>query len=290
MYLQVYLFKKPNKPFFVFIIFAPVMIWKSKIMESYLLELGNVKDSMTSHCVDKKHQCELCDKLLDLYRCLKKQITDISKDGNLYKCEDCIKIIHQETKIEPTCESCGKTFTESIGLKKHILAVHEGRKDHKCKTCGKCFAQQSGLRKHIKCVHDGRKDHKCGTCGKSFTSAGYLRMHAAMHTVHQGNRDYKCDSCDKSFYQEGNLKRHIFAVHKDNKNNKCKYCSISFSRAAYLKKHIHIIHEGYKDHKCETCSKSFSERHHLKRHINAFHLQSDEKCDISINQGLKMEK
>ena len=37
-----------------------------KIMEN-LLELGN-DDSMTSHCVDKRHQCKLCDKFLDSYR------------------------------------------------------------------------------------------------------------------------------------------------------------------------------------------------------------------------------
>ena len=51
-----------------------VLIWESKIMENYLLELVNVDDSLTSHCVDKKHQCELCDKLFDSYRCLKEQI------------------------------------------------------------------------------------------------------------------------------------------------------------------------------------------------------------------------
>ena len=129
-------------------------------MENYLLELENIDDCLTSHCVDKKHQCELCDSILDSYRCLKKQITDIYKEGNLYKCEDCIKIIHQhqqqihqETKIEPTCDSCGKTFTKSIGLRKHILRVHEGCKKYRCKNCGKCFFRQSGLRKHKKCVY-----------------------------------------------------------------------------------------------------------------------------------------
>ena len=189
-------------------------------MENLFLESGN-DDSLTSHCVDKRHQCELCDKVLYSYRCLKEQTTDVNEEGNLYKCEDCIKIIHQhqqqidqEKKIEPTCDSCGKTFTKSIGLRKHILRVHEGRKKYKCKNCGKCFFRRSGLRKHKKCVYDGRKDHKCDTCGKSFTTAGYLRMHATMHTVHEGNKDYKCDSCGKSFHQEGHLKRHIDAVHE----------------------------------------------------------------------------
>ena len=82
--------------------------------ELFVRIIVNVVDSLTSHCVDKKHQCELCDKLFDSYRCLKEQITDINKDGSLYKCDDCIKIIHQETKIEPTCDSCGKTFTPSM--------------------------------------------------------------------------------------------------------------------------------------------------------------------------------
>ena len=177
-------------------------------MES-LSELEN-NDSILSHCIDKKHQCELCDTVLDSYRCLKKQITDIYKDGNLYKCLDCIEIIHKETEIEHKCDSCGKLFGRFLSkLQRHIESVHERRKDHECNICGKCFSLRSILKKHLYNVHDVTKT-TCKTCGRSFTTAKYLRMHATMHTaVHEVAVDYKCESCGKSFSYANGLKGHI---------------------------------------------------------------------------------
>ena len=188
-----------------------------------LSELVNHDDSTISHFVDKRHQCELCDTVLDSYRCLKKQLTDIYKGGNLFKCEECIKIIHQEDVIKRQqlgykCASCGKTFTTKICWQRHIEAVHEGRKDHECKSCGKRFSQRSSMIQHIKHVHEGRKDYKCDSCGKSFSQAGTLRRH--INTIHEGRNDYKCESCGKQFSQDGSLKRHIHTVHKGHKDYK----------------------------------------------------------------------
>ena len=40
-------------------------------------------------------------------------------------------------------------------------SVHEGRSDYKCAECGKAFTHSGNLKKHIHIVHEGSKDYKC---------------------------------------------------------------------------------------------------------------------------------
>ena len=54
------------------------------------------------------------------------------------------------------CPCCGKIFSQSGDLKRHVKAVHEGVKDQKCETCGKCFAEAGSLKKHIRAIHEGK--------------------------------------------------------------------------------------------------------------------------------------
>ena len=42
-------------------------------------------------------------------------------------------------------------------MKKHIYTIHEGHKDHKCESCGKSFSQKVDLKKHMRKIH---QDHK----------------------------------------------------------------------------------------------------------------------------------
>ena len=59
-------------------------------------------------------------------------------------------LVHNKEK--PTCQLCGKTFFNNNKLRRHIVEVHEGRKNHMCNECGKCFARPDKLRDHEK-VH-----------------------------------------------------------------------------------------------------------------------------------------
>ena len=58
--------------------------------------------------------------------------------------------IHEGKKY--TCKLCKKKLSREDLLKMHILAVHEGHKDHKCK-----FGVYTNLRRHIREVHGGIK-------------------------------------------------------------------------------------------------------------------------------------
>ena len=79
-------------------------------------------------------------------------------------------------------------------MKHHMKTMQ----DHKCESCGKSFSQKMNLKRHIHTVHEGHKDYKCESCGKSFSGAQYLKKH--IHTIHEGNKDNKCESCGKFFF------------------------------------------------------------------------------------------
>ena len=66
--------------------------------------------------------------------------------------EDLLKHIIIHNKEKPNCQLCGKTFFNNNKLRRHIIEVHEGRKNHMCNECGKCFARPDKLRDHEK-VH-----------------------------------------------------------------------------------------------------------------------------------------
>ena len=199
--------------------------------------------------------------------------------------------LHKDKKFN--CESCGKSFSTAGNMKIHIIAVHNGQKDHKCDSCGKLFPRVDSLKKHIKIVHEGRKDHKCESCKKSFSQADYLKKH--IHTIHEGFKDYKCDSCTKSFSQACHLKTHIKVTHEGRKDYKCEFCGRPFAQAGNLRKHINTIHnKAYKEYICESCGKIFSQASNLKIHMHTIHEgKKDFKCKScakSFSQAQALKK
>ena len=63
-----------------------------------------------------------------------------------------------------------KAFSTSVNLKRHVHVIHLGNKDYKCKSCGRLFTRSENLKKHL-LVHtallgapDTNKIHKCDPC------------------------------------------------------------------------------------------------------------------------------
>ena len=55
------------------------------------------------------------------------------------------------------CTECSRVFGLKNNLKKHIEAVHEGKKPFVCPRKSSRFARKQDLNRHVKAVHEGVK-------------------------------------------------------------------------------------------------------------------------------------
>ncbi|XP_060588224.1 zinc finger protein 561-like, partial [Ruditapes philippinarum] len=136
-------------------------------------------------------------------------------------------------KTLPVCTYCGKIFTKTGNLNRHIR-IHTGERPYECRTCGKRFSDQSYVRKHTEKFCSGRKHNATLFLGRAITS-----------------RD------------DGNN------VFKPPKSPICSYCGKVFSVRSSLLRHIRL-HTGEKPYQCVHCGKRFSDRSHRNRHSKTY--------------------
>ena len=128
-------------------------------------------------------------------------------------------------------------------MTKHILIVHEGRRDYRCQSCVKSFTRPEQLKRHVHTIHEDQKD-KCEYCGNLFRP-DYLKTH--IYTVHEGHKDYKCEICEQLFSSQKELKSHIKRTHDRWMDHKCEICSKSFAIRSDIHAHILSVHESKKE-------------------------------------------
>nr|XP_058901469.1 PR domain zinc finger protein 14-like [Kogia breviceps] len=134
------------------------------------------------------------------------------------------------------CSLCKRSFEKRDRLRIHILHVHEKHRPHKCSTCGKCFSQSSSLNKHMR-VHSGDRPYHCVYCTKKFTASSILRTHIRQHS---GEKPFKCKYCGKPFASHAAHDSHVRRSHKEEDSCSCNKCGKTFPGREAFSSHMKV--------------------------------------------------
>ncbi|KAA0160399.1 hypothetical protein FNF28_05478 [Cafeteria roenbergensis] len=77
------------------------------------------------------------------------------------------------------CQSCGRGFKRKAHLSRHVVSVHDRRRDFSCEHCPRTFSTNSDRLSHTRAVHLNARPHECRLCRKSFNRKAHLRAHVA---------------------------------------------------------------------------------------------------------------
>ena len=136
---------------------------------------------------DKNHICTICNAAFPLRSLLVKHDNFVHQNVKNYECKYCkhlasssgnLKrhIIHKhESHRKVQCTQCDRKFSKQGLLDNHIKNDHVH--GNKCDSCGKSFSDSIKLKRHIKTVHEGRKDYKCDSCPMAYGQSGDLKRH-----------------------------------------------------------------------------------------------------------------
>lgn len=180
-------------------------------------------------------------------------MANITSASNMCKMEGLVTGVDAKyLKNKPTCNTCGKVFSEASSLRRH-MRIHKGVKPYVCHLCGKAFTQCNQLKTHVR-THTGEKPYQCKLCDKGFAQKCQLVFHSRMH--HGEEKPYKCDVCNLQFATSSNLKIHV-RKHSGEKPYVCDRCGQRFAQASTLTYHVRR-HTGEKPYVCDTCGKAFA--------------------------------
>ena len=82
------------------------------------------------------------------------------------------KLACDRKDVDDPTKVCGQRFFRKQELEDHKLFVHD-KKKHKCGTCQKEFTSAMGLRKHVLIIHEKKPKYHCGRCSREEGDADY---------------------------------------------------------------------------------------------------------------------
>nr|XP_019933198.2 transcription factor grauzone-like [Aedes albopictus] len=240
-------------------------------------------DHISKHENPDSFRCDICNKT---YACrtsleLHNMHIHLSENEKPHKCSICAKSFakdyqlkcHMVRHVSVECQECGKTMSNRLSLRDHMINLHGGVGQPRlcvCDTCGKEFRSKPAFEKHV-LLHQGivqDNSIQCHLCPRWLTNKMGLQRH--IRTQHSETGDtFVCGDCGKIAPNSSALKQHRRVVHAEMKYE-CEICGKRFKRAISLKEH-RAIHTGEALYSCRFCPMTFISNANMYSHQKKMH-------------------
>ncbi|XP_055739799.1 uncharacterized protein LOC129824283 [Salvelinus fontinalis] len=186
-------------------------------------------------------------------------------------------ISHKRSQRIKACSFCGKTFTDTLGLTRHMRS-HIEQRSHQCTQCGQDFEFSEDLEEHQKHGCEEKKNEDGGNNNENGEDNGddYCGESVQQKTELKEN-------CDL----QGDLKQHVKGDTQDC-SIKCHVCGKITTRMLGLRRHL-LLHFNNGAYKCSACPKTFISNADLRSHLRSKRSCREKCSDEVITTGLHLK-
>ena len=166
---------------------------------------------------------------------------------------------------------CGKTFTKSDGLKRHILEAHKGVRPHACKLCGKDYGRYDYLLRHLK-SHNKSKVSSVST--QQFLESNDQFVDLVANSLSNPGLRFSAPVTSSTSTPKSKAQEIRTPEIQKTEKKICRWviydgtiCGQTFSNNYTFNRHVRETHKGIRPFACHLCEKSYGRKDYLVRHM-----------------------